>query len=72
MELFLTLKPCIYYLNYGNRTVFTFSSGWINFFYLYYAELFEIELFICIKMDLVLNNLQWLMCHETKRNDTNA
>ena len=24
------------------------------------------ELFIFIKMDLVLNNLQWLICHETK------
>ena len=21
---------------------------------------------ICIKMDLALNNLQWLICHETK------
>ena len=26
--------------------------------YLYETELFEIELFICIKMDLALNNLQ--------------
>ena len=24
------------------------------------------ELFICIKMDLALNNLQWLICHKTK------
>ena len=23
-------------------------------------------MFICIKMDLALNNLQWLMCHKTK------
>ena len=27
-----------------------------------YTELFEIELFLCIKMDLALNNLQWLIC----------
>ena len=32
------------------------------------TELFEIELFICIKMYLALNNLQWLMCHKTKPN----
>ena len=24
------------------------------------------ELFISIKMDLALNNLEWLMCHKTK------
>ena len=34
------------------------------------TELFEIELFICIKMDLVLNNLQWLICHKIKPNQT--
>ena len=28
------------------------------------AELFEIEQFICIKMDLALNNLQRLVCHK--------
>ena len=28
--------------------------------------MFKIELFICIKMDLALNNLQWLICHKTK------
>ena len=28
----------------------------------------EIKLFICIKMDLALNNLQWLICHKTKSN----
>ena len=28
--------------------------------------MFEIELFICIKMDLVLNNLQRLICHKTQ------
>ena len=30
--------------------------------------MFEIELFICIKMDLALNNRQWLICHKTKPN----
>ena len=30
-------------------------------------ELFEIELFICIKMDLALNNLQWLRCNKTNQ-----
>ena len=25
---------------------------------------------ICIKMDLALNNLQWLICHKTKPNPT--
>ena len=30
------------------------------------TELFEIELLICIKMDLALNNLQRLTCHETQ------
>ena len=29
------------------------------------VELFEIELIICIKMDLALNNLQRLICHKT-------
>ena len=32
--------------------------------------MFEIELFICIKMDLELNNLQWLICHKTKPNQS--
>ena len=32
------------------------------------TELFEIELFTCIKVDLALNNLQWLICHKTKPN----
>ena len=32
----------------------------------YYAELFEIELTICIKIDLALNNLQRLICHKTQ------
>ena len=29
------------------------------------------ELFICIEMNLALNNLQWLICHKTKQNQTN-
>ena len=36
--------------------------------YLYKTELFEIELFMCIKMDLALNNLQCLLCDKTKPN----
>ena len=28
----------------------------------------EIELFICIKMDLALNNQQRLICYETQNN----
>ena len=28
--------------------------------------MFEIEQFICIKMDLVLNNLQRLLCNKTQ------
>ena len=32
--------------------------------------MFEIELFPCVKMDLALNNLQWLMYHQTKPNKT--
>ena len=31
-------------------------------------ELFEIELFFCIKMDLALNNLQRVICHKTQTN----
>ena len=30
------------------------------------TELFEIELTICIKMDLALNNQQMLICHKTQ------
>ena len=33
--------------------------------------MFEIELFICIKMDLTLNNLQWSICHKTKPRPNN-
>ena len=29
------------------------------------GKLFEIEKFICIKIDLALNNLQILICHKT-------
>ena len=38
--------------------------------YLCKNELFEIELFLTIKMYLVLNNLQWLVYHKTKPNQT--
>ena len=30
------------------------------------TESFEIELIICIKMDLALNNLQKLICHKNQ------
>ena len=30
------------------------------------TELFRIELIICIKIDLALNNLQMLICHKTQ------
>ena len=33
-----------------------------------YAKLFENELFICIKIDLVLNNRQSLIGHKTQTN----
>ena len=32
--------------------------------------MFEIELFLCIKMDSALNSLKWLICHKTKLNQT--
>ena len=35
--------------------------------YLCSTELCEVELFACIKMDLALNNLQWLICRKTKQ-----
>ena len=34
--------------------------------YLCKTELSELELFICIKIDLVLNNPQRLICHKTQ------
>ena len=30
------------------------------------TELFKIEVTICVKMDLALNNLQSLICHKTQ------
>ena len=27
-------------------------------------------MFVCIKMDLALNNLQWLICHKIKPNQS--
>ena len=35
--------------------------------YLFSTELFEIEFFICIKMDLAFHNLQRLICHKPKQ-----
>ena len=32
------------------------------------TELFKIELFICMKIGLAFNNLQWLIFHKTKPN----
>ena len=32
--------------------------------------MFEIELFMYIKMNFELNNLQWLICHKTKPNQS--
>ena len=37
-----------------------------------YTEMFDIELFICMKMDLALNNLQRLICHKTLTNQTSV
>ena len=53
---------CVLMLNrvVWNRTAFVFKT-----------ELFEKELFICMKTDLALINLQWLMCHKTQPNQTN-
>ena len=36
--------------------------------YLYETELFEIELFICLRMDLALNKLQSLIYYKTQTN----
>ena len=36
------------------------------------TELFEIELFICIKMDLALNNLQELICQKPNPTQTKS
>ena len=40
---------------------------WLNY---EHPELFEVKLSLCIKIDLALNNRQWLMCHKTKPNET--
>ena len=40
--------------------------------YLFETELFKMELFICIKKNLSLNNLQWLICHKTKPKKTQS
>ena len=37
--------------------------------YLYLTELFEINVYM-YKNGFGINNLQWLMCHETKPNQT--
>ena len=37
-----------------------------------HTELFEIELFIGIKMDLALNDLQMLICRKIKKQKTNS
>ena len=55
-------------LNCLNRTLWTLNCIDKKKLYLYLTELFEIELFICINMDLALNNLQMLICHKTKTN----
>ena len=34
--------------------------------YSYNTELFEVELIICVKMDLALNNQQKFLCHKTQ------
>ena len=36
--------------------------------FLWQSEFFEIELFICIKMYLALDNLQRLICHKRQTN----
>ena len=39
--------------------------------YLCYTDLFEMELFTCIKMDLPLNNQKRLICHKSPNKQTN-
>ena len=57
---------------FKNRTVWLNWIAWNrNIFdnltmYSCSTELFEIELIICIKMDLALNTLQRLICHKTQ------
>ena len=58
-----------------NRTVWLNWIAWnrnvfVNYtVYLCWIELFEIQLFIYIKIDLTLNNLQKLICHKTQTNN---
>ena len=40
--------------------------------YICYTKLFEIELFICIKMDSALTNQKSLICHKRKQTDKQA
>ena len=52
-----------------NLTVLTVNCKQKLYLYstkLFESELFKIELFICIKMDLAFINLQWLICHKTQ------
>ena len=55
----------IHILNW-NVWIRTVRLNWITFKLC--TELFEIELFICIKMDLALSNLQRLICNKTHTN----
>ena len=48
-----------------NRNVF---DNWTV--YLFLTEMFEIEQFICIKVDLALTNLQRLICHLNPTNQS--
>ena len=57
-------KQCNYTkLNCLKQSCFTFNHVWTKKLYLGKTESFEIDQCICIKMDLALNNLQWLICH---------
>ena len=67
-------KQSILKLNWIIR-IKTVWLNWIawnrNAFWLFkcFVVLFELELFICLKMDLALNNLQRLICHKTQTNN---
>ena len=70
MEMFLEFKlflhlNCVLMLSrmVWNGTVFFYIETVLE---LNWTELFEIELVICIKMDLALNNLQRLICRKTQ------
>ena len=47
------------------RTVWLNTLAWKRFFFI--IKLFEIELFMFIKMNFVLNTLQRLICHKPQR-----